>query len=264
MNNHTTTLLIVAASLVMSLFVNISVAQTSVNSRSQIHTHQPSKYGFIKVSDEGNGPSWVQTYSETFLTAEPATEEPVATTVEAEKVEESVSFKSKLNKAITANLKKVYDIAKNIGHPETMQAILMQESGGGVANPVGNLKSPVGKRSYGIMQVQVVAARSILTRYPETFERYFPDRKYSSVSDEEIIALLIRNDEANIRIATQHFGLYLSLSNGDWNKAVAAYNMGIGNANKRSDHANVSYVKEIKARMIKLVKPFNKNNGIAL
>jgi hypothetical protein len=163
-----------------------------------------------------------------------------------------------------ANLKQVHAVAREFGHPETMQAILLQESGGGVANPVGNLNSPVGKRSYGLMQVQVVAARSILSRYPTTFNRYFPDRQYQTVSDEEVIALLISNHEANIRIACQHFALYLSMSEGDWHKAVAAYNMGIGNALKREDHADYPYVKEIEEKMRETVRPFNLRHNLML
>ena len=165
--------------------------------------------------------------------------------------------KETLNTIINKNLIKVYNIAKEFGHPETMQAILLQESGGGVSNPVGNMESPIGKRSYGVMQVQIVAARSILSRYPTTYNRYFPNRVYDTISDEEIVALLISNHEANIRIASQHFALYLSLSSGDWNKAVAAYNMGIGNANKRETHDDYPYVKEIVLKLNTVVVPFN-------
>jgi hypothetical protein len=161
---------------------------------------------------------------------------------------------------IKQNMLKVRTIAKEVGHHETMQAILLQETNGGTSHPVGNLKSPIGKRSYGIMQVQLVAGRSVLERRPELAERYFPDRKLSSVMDEEIIALLLSNDEANIRIAVHHFDIYHKLSKGNWMKAVAAYNMGIGNALKRASFDDVPYVKSIQKRISTTVKPFNKSN----
>jgi hypothetical protein len=178
--------------------------------------------------------------------------------------EKKTQAKQRAHEVMQANLQRVFHIAKEIGHPETMQAILLLESGGGVANPVGNLTSPVGKRSYGVMQVQVVAAKSILTRYPDTFNRYFPNRELRSVSDEEIIALLISNHEANIRIACQHFALYLSLSQGDWHKAVAAYNMGIGNAHKHENHEEYPYVKDVVNKIQEMVKPFNKKHSLTL
>jgi hypothetical protein len=114
------------------------------------------------------------------------------------------------------------------------------------------------------MQVQVVAARSILTRYPAIFDKYFPSREYKSVTDEEIIAMLISNDEANIHIASQHFKLYLDLSKGDWHKAVAAYNMGIGNANKRDNHEDYPYVQDVMRRLHEVIRPFNRKNNLSL
>jgi hypothetical protein len=43
-------------------------------------------------------------------------------------------------------------------------------------------------------------------------------------------------------------------------KAVAAYNMGIGNALKRASFNDVPYVKAIQSRIHGTVKPFNKAN----
>lgn len=256
MNNHTATVL---TAFVLLLEVTFLVAITKVptvtpQERKGIIIQ---KHGFIRISDTAmSAPNPPDTY---YTDDEPATQIPTPAVV----VEEP-SLKTKLGRIVSSNLKRVFEIAKHIGHPETMQAILLQESGGGMSHPVGNLQSPIGKRSYGLMQVQLIAARSILTRFPETVAQYFPGRTYSSLTDEEIIALLITNEEANIHIATLHFNLYLSLSRGNWDKAVAAYNMGIGNANKRSDHAEVPYVREIKSRLIRTVKPFNKSNSLAL
>jgi Transglycosylase SLT domain len=162
------------------------------------------------------------------------------------------------------SLKTVYLVGREVGNPETLQAILLQETRGGQTEPIGNKDSPVGKRSYGLMQVQVVAARSIFTRYSEVYQRYFPTRKYDTIADEEIIALLLTNDEANIRIAAYHFKLYLQLSSGDWDRAVAAYNAGIGAVNNIPIPAEFDYVIKVKAKMETEVRTFNRKHGLQL
>lgn len=162
---------------------------------------------------------------------------------------------------VDRNLAKVYKIASEVGHPETMQAILLQETGGGTSHPIGNRNSPIGKRSYGLMQVQLIAGRSVLERNPSLVSKYFPGRQYSSILDEEVISLLLSNDEANIRIASTHFKLYLALCKGDWHKAVAAYNAGIGGVRKIVNPAGFKYVVEVKAKIESKVKPFNRTRG---
>lgn len=72
--------------------------------------------------------------------------------------------------------------------------------------------------------------------------------------------LLVTNEEANIRIAAYHFKLYLALSKGNWERAVAAYNVGIGAVKRIGNPSNFGYVKAIKTKLAAL-KPFNKANG---
>lgn len=169
-----------------------------------------------------------------------------------------------LHHNLASNLKKAYFVGREIGNPETIEAILLQESTGRSTDPIGNKNAPVGKRSYGLMQLQVVAARSILGREPKLVQQYFPGRKYSSIADEEIIALLLTNDEANIRIAAHHFKLYLNLCDGDWNKAVAAYNTGIGGVNNIENPAEYQYVVSIKTKLESEVRSFNRKNNLQL
>lgn len=168
------------------------------------------------------------------------------------------------NSSSTENLRKVFLIGREVGNPETMQAILLQETNGGVGQAIGNKSSPVGKRSYGLMQVQVVAARSILQRVPAVLKMYFPNKTYDSIADEEIIALLLTNDEANIRIAAHHFKLYLQLSSGNWDRAVAAYNAGIGGVNNIPSPAEFGYVVSVKAKLENAVRPFNRKHNLQL
>lgn len=168
------------------------------------------------------------------------------------------------NMTFAETMKKVFTVGREIGHPETLQAILLQETAGGRSAAIGNKNSPVGKRSYGLMQVQVVAARSILERNPSVLKRYFPERTYVSLFDEEIIALLLTNDEANIRIAAHHFNLYLKLSDGDWDRAVAAYNAGIGGVERIPEPAEFPYVIDVKAKLEEVVRPFNRKHSLQL
>lgn len=165
---------------------------------------------------------------------------------------------------LTQNMKTVFAVGREIGHPETLQAILLKETRGGQTEPIGNKGSPVGKRSYGLMQVQTVAARSVFQRFPEVYQRYFPTRKYNTIADEEIIALLLTNDEANIRIAAYHFQLYLRLSGGNWNKAVAAYNTGIGAVERIGDPAVFPYVVDVRAKIATEVREFNRKHQLQL
>jgi hypothetical protein len=247
MNNHTASTLLFTVVLGTSLLMNVPQVKRATSAPQQTTQGK----GIIKISDTADSHIAIPD-----VTADSTPSGAQYIDIPATKATE----KSNFNNVITKNLLKVRAIAKDFGNHETMQAILLQESNGGTSHPVGNLASPVGKRSYGIMQVQVVAARSILSRYPHIATKYFPARKPSTLTDEEIIALLLRNDEANIRIASQHFDLYLSLSHGNWEKAVAAYNMGIGNANKRSGFGDIPYVKSIRARIHKSVKPFNQQH----
>jgi hypothetical protein len=114
------------------------------------------------------------------------------------------------------------------------------------------------------MQVQTVAARSIFERHPDLFAIHFPGRKYSSVADEEIIALLLTDKKANVKIAAQHFKLYKSLCKGDWACTVVGYNAGIGTALTMVHPSEFGYVKDVKSKISNTVRPFNEQHGLQL
>jgi hypothetical protein len=166
---------------------------------------------------------------------------------------------------LAENLSLVFNVGKEIGDAETLQAILLQETHGGmIPSLIGNKDSPVGKRSYGLMQVQVCAARSILSRNSELVDAYFPDRTYKSLADEEIIAVLLTNKEANVRIAAYHFKLYKSLAKGNWARTVAGYNAGEVLMQKLQHPEQFGYVVEVKQKLTTTVKQFNKDHGLQL
>lgn len=153
-------------------------------------------------------------------------------------------------------LKMAYEIGKQFGLSETLQGILLVESNAGRA-PIADYKLPVAKRSYGIMQVQPGAARSVFTRVPHIMEQFFPHRSYKSITDSEIIKLLSYNAEANLIIATHHLNIYMTLASHRWDVAVAGYNMGIGGALRSANHAQRTYVKKVKRYIQQIVHPFN-------
>lgn len=160
------------------------------------------------------------------------------------------------------NLMLVHEIGSEIGHPETLQAILLQETNGGTSTLVGNPTAPVRQRSYGLMQVQIGAARSILSRYPELLEKYFNGKRVTHITDTEMVQFLTTNHEGNVRIAAYHFRLYFNMVGGDWSKAVAAYNVGIGGVKRITKPDSFKYVREIKQKLQTIVQPFNRKHDL--
>lgn len=155
------------------------------------------------------------------------------------------------------NLELVYKVGSEIGHPELLQAIALQETSAG-ASVLFDKKLPVSRRSYGIMQIQVDTARVIFRDYPEVFEMYFPGRTPSSLNTKELMTFLLVNKEANIRIAAYLFRLYMTMSNTP-ELALAGYNMGIFRALKlpKKDIRTNKYQIAVRQLLAKVVIPFN-------
>lgn len=161
------------------------------------------------------------------------------------------------------NLIMVYELASSSGHPEVLQAMLLQESNGGThPTLVGSPSAPANKRSYGIMQVQVATARTLFRRYEDLRKKYFADRMIRDVSDDEIKTLLLQNNRANVEIAVSLFNLYLSLSNNNVDRTIAAYNVGIGAVKKLRSPSKFKYVREVRHKIKTVVKHFNEVYGL--
>lgn len=161
------------------------------------------------------------------------------------------------------HLKTVYEVASEYGHPEVLQAMLMQESNGGThPTLIGSPNAPISQRSYGVMQVQVATARHTLKRYEHLRDKYFPSREIDRVSDKEIRSMLLTNHRANIEVAAVLFDLYLQISNGSVDRAIAAYNVGIGGVKKLRSPSNFKYVREVRQKLKTVVKPFNEQYGL--
>lgn len=157
----------------------------------------------------------------------------------------------------------VHNVWREIGYPETGQSILLQETYAGMyGNGVGDRHSPVGKRSYGIMQIKIITVRTVFARFPELKQYYFAGRNMANVSDEEIIVMLITNHKFNATVAAKNFYLLMIKSNNDWPRAVAAYNTGWGSAARMKHPRKFKYVTLVERHLNLRVRPFNKLNNI--
>jgi hypothetical protein len=155
------------------------------------------------------------------------------------------------------NLILAYKVGEEVGHPETIQALMLQETNAGRAGLVDN-NLPPNKRSFGIMQMQPGTAKAVLNQYPELRDQYFPG--YRAITDRSIITLLLTNNEACIRIAAYHYKDLMERARGNWSKAVASYNLGIGGVQRIRDVANFGYVQSVRTKLKSIVRPFNASN----
>lgn len=148
-------------------------------------------------------------------------------------------------------LKLAFDIGYRHGgaqHAKLMQSTLMQETIAGLLGRIGHMSAPVGKRSYGVMQVKVSAARDVIRRHPE-IGRFR--------SDEELIARLITDDQFNIRIASLHMTHLRKYTETDA-QALMAYNLGLRASKRYKDHGSFSYVKGVRRFYEYVIMPFNR------
>lgn len=151
-------------------------------------------------------------------------------------------------------LKLAYEIGFEDGgheHAELVQAILMQETIAGLLGRMGHMTAPVGKRSYGVMQVKVTAARDVLNEF-STFGQFR--------ADEELIAKLLSDDEFNIRIASK-FLVQLSNKVGLTERALVAYNIGLRSSRSIDNPKSFEYVVRTKGHLMEVVRPFNHRFG---
>ncbi|MDZ4260971.1 MAG: hypothetical protein U1B30_01390 [Pseudomonadota bacterium] len=151
-------------------------------------------------------------------------------------------------------LQMAYEIGFKDGgheHAELLQAILMQETIAGLLGRMGHMTAPVGKRSYGVMQVKVTASRDVLNEYDE-FGKFR--------ADEELIVKLLSDDEFNIRIASK-FLLQLSNRVGLTERALVAYNIGLRSSYRIDEPQSFKYVLHTKDNLEAVVRPFNQRFG---
>lgn len=147
-------------------------------------------------------------------------------------------------------LQTAYDIGRTDGgheHAELLQAVLLQETIAGQLGRIGHMTAPVGKRSYGVMQVKVSAARDVLRDHPD-----FGGFR----SDEELIVELMSDDVFNMRIASK-FLLHLKDRTETEDAALVAYNIGLRASRKIASPDKFKYVVRTRRNLTEVVQQFN-------
>lgn len=168
----------------------------------------------------------------------------------AESVEQATLIVTTDNKyKLNNDQKRLLDIARTegevVGFPETIQAILMQESLAGLVGPVGDKKNGFGKRSYCPMQIKLAAAKHVLKEYGEI---------NSYETDEEIIAKLLMDEEFCIQTGARYFAI-MAKNTTSWPEAVLSYNRGLQGAKNGSDPMN--YLEKIRMKIKTVVRHHN-------
>ena len=159
--------------------------------------------------------------------------------------------KSWLTEEQVGLLKLAYDIGYQDGgeqHASLLQSTLLQETIAGQLGRVGHRAAPVGKRSYGVMQVKVSAATDVLDEHPQLGVSH---------TDEELIVRLMTDDEFNIRVASK-FLLFLRDKTSSDAEALVAYNMGLRASKRFEAHEDFYYVKSVNRYFESIVVPFNR------
>jgi len=140
-------------------------------------------------------------------------------------------------------------------HAELLQGVLLQETIAGQLGRIGHMTAPVGKRSYGVMQVKVSAARDVLRKHKE-FGRFR--------SDEALIVALMTDDELNMQMASK-FLLFLRQKTKSNEAALVAYNIGLRASRKITSPDSFKYVVRTQRNLKEVVQPFNQkfiNTGL--
>lgn len=141
-----------------------------------------------------------------------------------------------------------------IGFPETLQAIVLQESLLGIVHNdfvIGDIGNGFGKRSYGVCQVKLATAQFVI--------KYF-DLPIQNFPEELLIARLITDRDFNLMIASHYFKyLYGYFQN--WEAAVVAYNRGPGWVEKNREKVSGNkYLQSIRQLILNKVRPFNEKS----
>lgn len=158
--------------------------------------------------------------------------------------------KSWLNAEQLALLGLAYTVGYQDGgkqHARLVQAVLMEETMAGQLGRLGDLSAPLGKRSYGVMQVKVAAAQDVLRHRPWLG---------SFISNEQLITRLITDDEFNIRVASAYLNHLRRLTGND-DEALVAYNVGMSGARRVMNAAGFKYVQDIERYLTEVVRRYN-------
>jgi len=154
---------------------------------------------------------------------------PVSNSVIAEKSDKSIG--GQIATVLPANLTdkqhKLLTMAYTIGKeqelkdPEIMQAILLQETkAGGVSSY--KVANPGPDAYFGPMQIKLVAARAVLSRWPKLYEQF----DFHTRTDDEVKANLILNEQFNLVVAAKYLRILKQEYGFSGRELMNAYNRG--------------------------------------
>lgn len=142
-----------------------------------------------------------------------------------------------------------YDHVKAKEFSLLLMSIMWQESRAGKFGPVGDIGNGFGRRSYGLMQVKLDAAKRMWRRYPQLGFVYCSCQIHVIMpTEEELISALLTNPNFNVAVAAHYLKYLHDDFHLSWDKAVAAYNRGYWNA-KQKHFTDKPYVPNVKTYM---------------
>lgn len=121
--------------------------------------------------------------------------------------------------------------AEGFRNPEVIQSILLQETHAGGLK-VYKVANPGPQAYFGVGQIKLAAARDVLSRYPDLYQKF----GFHTRTDDEIKANLILNDEFNITIMTKYVKMLQTQYGYTGRQLVNAYNRGPGGVHAVDDN----------------------------
>lgn len=168
-------------------------------------------------------------------------------------------------------LLRAYTYGLEIGYPETIQAMLLQETLAGHYGHRDSCECVIGfpdkdgGRGYGVMSLRIEAIRFVLQNHPEILAQYFGEVPLHLIADDELVIKATLDNDFNILIGSRNFELMLKYTEDtehSWSRAVASYNVGWGAAQHYNHPHLFTYTKLIVQRIHEVVRPFNKHMGL--
>jgi len=153
-----------------------------------------------------------------------------------------------------ALLAKAKVVGEQIGLPETLQVILLQETWGGKFS----MTSSDGL-SYGVLQIKPSTAKYITEKHKT--DLILEDKG----SLEDYKQALLTDHDYSLKVGAAYVAMLHEMTDKDWKRTVVSYNWGPTGARNLSDNQIVStnYYKEIAEKM-KVVRDFNKLTELKL
>jgi Transglycosylase SLT domain len=148
------------------------------------------------------------------------------TTVIATKNADGEQFAVLMPENVTSKQQRLMQIAKitakRDGHsPELVQGVLLQETHAGELKTY-KVANSQGTPYYGVMQIKLVAAKEVLSKWPGMFSQF----GFQTKTDDEIKANLILNDEFNIAVGSKYLKHLKDVYGYSGRTLVNAYNRG--------------------------------------